>query len=179
MDDGEDEWEDEEYEGGTSVDVPPDKVYEHVNHFLHGLHAEHQHRSRAALPFTNSHFVHSHLHHSHATPTFLSYREYPPASSPPMSSPPKYGRDSHVYPTSTSSNQYRGHSEFQESDAIVSYDSRHAGVDAFPHHKGAKADMQDDERLCVTHRYEDTNRLIGSLVLSRRRILVSPPTEPE
>jgi hypothetical protein len=168
MDNGEDDYEDDE-DSGTSTDVPHGKVYEHVNYFLHGLHAEHQHRSRAAplQPFfANSQLAQPHSQHPHATPTFLSHRGHPSASSSPMSSPAKYDRDSQA---SVSSNQYREHAETQENEECVQPGSNcfsHTDVDGaldVPH-KGAKSDVQDDERLCVTHRYEDTNRSVYTIV---------------
>ncbi|KAF8529458.1 hypothetical protein JB92DRAFT_3092904 [Gautieria morchelliformis] len=42
-----------------------------------------------------------------------------------------------------------------------------------------KPEQGEDERMRVTQRYEDTNRLLGSLVLSRRRTLRSPSVDAE
>jgi len=179
-DDGEDDYEDEDEDRGASVDVPQGKDYEHVNQFLHCLHAEYQHRSHAQSQHF-SHFAYPLSQHAHMPATFSSHRNPPSASSSPIPSPAKHVRSCHSTTLSTYNCEHMGTHDsmnggsfssdrFQEVKAAGALDAQH---------EGAKSDVLGIERSHVMHRYEETNRLLGSLVLSRRRTLGSPSMEPE
>ena len=92
-----------------------------------------------------------------------------------------------------------GDSLENEEDISRGYDGAHNMEWTIPRKTNAPtADVQDDERTHVIHRYEDTNRcvctgdcevhshiiivvyrLLGSLVLSRRRTLGSPSIDSQ
>jgi hypothetical protein len=151
-DDGEDD-DDFEYESGEPNMLPPDgKAYEHVNHILHCLHGEHQHRFRPAQPHFVPYFTNQNSHIADPS-AFMSSRDSSPSCSSPSSVPAKYYRDSQAC-SSPMSTQHRVLPP--EMEETVSGCSSHAR--GIPEGMRNKTEQGEDERMRVTQRYEDTNR---------------------
>ncbi|KAF8527874.1 hypothetical protein BU17DRAFT_81119 [Hysterangium stoloniferum] len=160
-------------DGGTLTAVQSVKNYEHVNHILHNLHAEQQHRLCTAQIHQSSPSAHAHLQSSNSMSLQHPHQQNYPGL-PPLSSPAGYVLSSHHMISSAWDSVPPSSQRQNESDALNTETIPVADAPS-----GAKENVLDQERMFVTHRYEDTNRLLGSLVLSRRRILRSPSVETE
>ena len=157
-DDGEDDEDFDFEDNGTGIQTPDDKVYEHVNHLLHCLHAEHQHRSRSIQTHTSASSMHQSSHIS-GPPVFISSRDSLSPHSSPLSSPAKSVQDSQHHSLSMSSARHNQHAELLQVEGNVSGFSGigHDRATAIP---GKTLHEEEDERVRVTQRYEDTNRFV-------------------
>ncbi|KAF8587333.1 hypothetical protein K439DRAFT_840090 [Ramaria rubella] len=176
VDDGEDDYEDAGEEENVDTSIPNGKVYEHVNHILHSLHAEHQHRARTAQPHSASYLPPS----NSLSPSFLLHRDSHCSRPSPLSSPSKYAQEFQIHSPHNSVAQSLGHMGSRNGEELSPDSSSCVQIPATPSKLDYfETDLQDGERIRVTQRYEDTNKLLGSLVLSRRRTLRSPSVDFE
>jgi len=160
-DDDDDETELQEYPERTDVENEAQSqdsgMYKSTNTFLHDLHALHQHR----LIFSGS---------STSTPSSsnLSSQQRQASSSPLRTPSSQYSQSSYDN-TPTKFNL----PPISERSSISSFDDQDLNTEK------DGCDVGDGMTLCevqrVKERYEDTNRLLGSLVLSRRRELQGGP----
>ena len=159
-DDGEDDEDLDRKCDDEKISTPGGKVYEHVNHFLHCLHTENQHRSQSAQLQPGSSFTHPHSHITSPSTFILPCDSSSPCSTP-FSSPAKYFRDSQ----SCSSPMTSWHHERiipRDMETASGWSDTLCGMtQPIPN----KTEVEgEDERIRVTQRYEDTNRFVHGIV---------------
>lgn len=165
--DGEEDWIDDEDDAATShLTASPDYIdYKRTNTMLHEVHALHQHRLMFFQPNSQPP---SHL--------YLPPHAGLSAPPPPMATHPHILHSAHGlrHPSSFSSNGKSYIPTLPECPLPEIYSRLPHAAEA-PTESAAHTPLDFHEVKSVRERYEDANKLLGSLFLSRRRELQEGP----